>query len=133
MILFKHVLQAKQFKRLLDINPQLAAVISYVNVVAEFDHGVQTVITSLHRPDDTDSYHSRWAAVDLRIFHPDRPVDDGYAGWSEDEAEFIIDDLKSAFRVYAAIHGDGMDKHVHIQIPLGLNTWEMVCPARGGL
>jgi len=87
------------------------------------------VVTSIWRPDPT-SVHSWYRGVDLRVFNKDRGPEEGefvYAGQHEEWWEQNLSELSKSFhydpnhKIYR-IHGEGLDRHVHLQTK-GTGPW----------
>lgn len=121
MIRFKDLRVADQWRELREINPMHYALVAAAADYAWRVHNRATVITSIYRP-DPESVHGWWRGTDLRIEHRDRIVREEDRGWSEDIAADTCTWLARAFdygvghEVYR-IHGEGMNRHVHLQSP----------------
>lgn len=122
------------FERLNMIKPQLRVVLD------EFEKRMSlcgdVVYTSILRPADTDSVHAFGRGADVRLWHPDRGLEFGEMGaglpadpdaldyaWFRD----TLEELRGIYGHWAGkdgkehevfyIHGDGLNKHIHIQAP----------------
>lgn len=128
---FKHGSLAEQFGRLRAENPALYAMVVTAADYAWRVYRQYTTITSIYRPDDTDSVHGHWRGVDVRIEHPDRfpPLTrrDEELGWSEECASEVARwlpfqyDAENSHEILI-VHGETLNRHAHLQ----LGEWSRV-------
>ena len=96
-----------------------------------------TVYTSIRRMLDKDSLHAWGRAADVRLYHKERGIAARSlgAGFHEDQVESLdgayfqdaMERLRERFGPWKGndnkehdtfiIHGDGLDRHIHIQVP----------------
>jgi len=128
---FKHQALAAEFAELRTRNPALYAMTAAAALWVWHEYRQHTTVTSIYRPDDTDSVHAHWRGVDVRVYHPGRwPADPNATirreeeeGWSEEAAREVALWLERAFDYdgseshdVSITHGEGMNRHVHLQL-----------------
>jgi len=119
-----HTALESQYLDLVNECPMMFAVLATASTWAEVELGNPLVVTSIFRPDNKASVHAYWRGVDLRVYNPARIVDEAYVGLWEDEAQQLAKYLNKVFtygkgKGVALVHGTGMDRHLHIQAPIG--------------
>lgn len=123
-IAFKGRRQEEEFWDLAHQNLRMFSVVATAAALHYGTTGTPLVVTSIYRPGKITSVHAHWRGTDARIFHPDREVPEGQQGAEEDEAQVLCDLLNELFEYpghdTAIIHGDGLDRHIHIQVAGGL-------------
>lgn len=131
-IAFKGENEQSEFWRLANMNPRHFALVAAAAAMHYGVTGRPLVVTSVYRPWDKDSVHSLWRGTDCRVAHPDRVVDPELEGISEDEAQLLCDELNDTFEYLkqdgepsevAMIHGEGLNRHLHLQSPWG-RQWQ---------
>jgi len=117
----------EQIPLLLTQGPKLYCLLQVADAYSQDVFGEELILTSLYRNyNDPYGLHEGWRACDIRIFHENRGSLD--YGLSLECAEELADFLNHRFQYkrsdgsesyVAHIVGEGLDKHVHLQVSKG--------------